>query len=205
MKHAYNTNKYKKKKHYNQLNLQQSHLADKFRIRKFIFIFFLGTRYRNWIWSTNKLITGKCITANKYFCKRTFDNSKSLTMVYKSTSNQHLNFNKKMREREGERQRPGWREAWLSDTSAKDRTSWLGSRVADKQLSSHCWSWSPATALVSISKPKLRFEYLSLFYFVLFPAQSKRIIRPIEKGTLFELDSGLYRRSKKRAVSGQLL
>lgn len=173
--------------------------------RFLFFFFFWGTRYRNWIWSTNKLITGKCITANKYFCKRTFDKSKSLTMVYKSTSNQHLNLNKKMRERGGERQRPGWREAWLSDASAKDRTSWLGSRVADKQLSSHCWSWSPATALVSISKPKLRFEYLSLFYFVLFPAQSKRIIRPIEKGTLFELDSGLYRRSKKRAVSGQLL
>lgn len=39
MKHAYNTNKYKKKKHYNQLNLQQSHLADKFKIRKFFFFF----------------------------------------------------------------------------------------------------------------------------------------------------------------------
>lgn len=44
------------------------------------------------------LITGKYRTRNKYFCKSTFDNSKSVTMVYESTSNQHLNLSKKMRE-----------------------------------------------------------------------------------------------------------
>lgn len=43
---------------------------------------------------------------------------------------------------------PGWREAWWSEASAKVLTSWLASRVALRQLSSHCWSWSPWPAAI---------------------------------------------------------
>ena len=59
------------------------------------------------------------------------------------------------REREREREefevKPGWREAWLREASAKERTSWFGSSVADKQLRSHCWSWS-ITFAVAIAR-----------------------------------------------------
>lgn len=44
---------------------------------------------------------------------------------------------------------PGCTEAWLSEASANERTSWLGSRVADKQLSSHCWS--PSTTILKFA------------------------------------------------------
>lgn len=50
---------------------------------------------------------------------------------------------------------PGWREAWLREASAKERTSWLGSRVADRQLSSHCWSWSITFAISNTEYQRL--------------------------------------------------
>ena len=86
------------------------------------------------------------------------------------------------REREEFEVKPGWREAWLREASAKERTSWFGSSVADKQLRSHCWSWSITFAVAiaryqnALTIPKLllqKFFILSLSFSFGFPSLSR--------------------------------